>query len=261
VRPFRRLLQRANLAGWLFVVLLAVLAEAAVRGFELRDSVPAPSATVRALADGIVSGTLVGELGTTLEGYVQGLVLAIAGGVCLGVAIGSSRTLRAACFVVIEFLRPIPAVALIPLAIFVFGVGLPMRRLLVAYAAVWPILMSTLYGVRGTDRILRDVAATSGVTGARRLVRLTLPAALPSIAAGIRMAASLALLVVVTVEFVMGTEGIGGYMQRQQSAYRLPELYAAVVLIGLLGYAINVVLRAAEERALFWVGDQRMAGR
>jgi len=261
VRRVHRLVKRANLAGWLFVVLLSAVLEAVVRLFELQDSLPPPSATLHALADGMVSGTLPGELVTTLESYAVGLALAIVGGVVLGVAIGSSRTLLDASFVVIEFLRPIPAVALIPLAILFFGVGVPMRRLLIAYGALWPILINTLYGVRGTDQVLHDVAATSGVTRVGRLVRVTLPAALPSIATGIRVSASLALLVGVTAEFVIGTEGIGSYMQRQQLAYQLPELYAAIVLVGLLGYVINVGLRVTEQRVVFWVGEKRMTGR
>jgi ABC-type nitrate/sulfonate/bicarbonate transport system permease component len=252
--------KRANLAGWLFVALVTALAEAGVRLFDLHDSVAAPSATFAALAEGMSSGALSGEIGTTLASYAEGFALAVVTGVVLGVAIGSSRTLLAASSVVIEFLRPIPAVAFIPLAILFFGLGLPMRRFVIAYAAVWPILLNTLYGVRGTDRVLHDVARTSGVGGLGALARVTLPAALPSIATGVRVSASIALLVAVTAEFVTGTEGIGAYMQRQQFAYRLPELYAAVVLVGVLGYAINALLRAAERRVVFWVGEERVVG-
>jgi NitT/TauT family transport system permease protein len=251
-------MKRANLAGWLFLVLLAGLLEACVRLFELSDSVAAPSATLRALAEELSSGGLLGEMGTTLESYAEGYALAVAVGVVLGVAIGSSRVLLDASSVLIEFLRPIPGVALIPLAILFFGLGLPMLRFVIAYAALWPILINTLYGVRGGDRILHDVARTSGVTSLGRLVRVTLPSALPSIATGIRVSAAIALLVCVTAEFVTGTEGIGAYMQRQQLGFQLPELYAAVLLVGLIGYVINATLRAAERRAVFWVGEERL---
>jgi ABC-type nitrate/sulfonate/bicarbonate transport system permease component len=257
VRRIDRVLKRANLAGWLFVVVVTGLVEAAVRVFELRDSVPAPSATLRALAHGMSSGTLSGEIGTTLASFGEGFGLAIAVGVVLGVVIGSSRTLLDASSVLIEFLRPMPGVALIPLAIMIFGLGIPMRRFVIAYAALWPILVNTLYGVRGSDRILDDVARTSGVTGLGRIVRVTLPAALPSVATGIRVSASIALLVGVTAEFLTGTGGIGAYMQSRQLAYRLPELYAAIVLVGFLGYAINAALREAERRVIFWSGDER----
>ena len=253
--------KRANLGGWLFVVLVTALLEAGVRVFDLHDSVAAPSATLRALEDELSSGALSGEIGTTLAAYAQGFALAIAAGVALGIALGSSRTLLAASSMLVEFLRPIPVVAMIPLAILFFGLGLPMRRFVIAYAAFWPILINTLYGVRGSDRLLHDVARASGVTTIGRLVRVTLPTALPSIATGIRVSAAIALLVGVTAEWVIGTEGIGAYMQRQQGAFRLPEMYAAVVFVGVLGYTINVVLGAAERRLVFWVGEERLASR
>lgn len=250
-------MKRANLAGWGFVLLVTALWEAGVRFFDLHDSVAAPTEALRALVDSMSSGTLSGELGTTLESYAEGFAIAVAAGVMLGIAIGSSRTLLAATSIVMEFLRPIPAVAIIPVAILFFDTGIPMVRFVIAYAAVWPILINTLYGVRGSDRMLHDVARTSGVTRLGRLVRVTLPAALPSIATGIRISASIALLVGVTAEFITRTGGVGSYMQQQQSAFQLPEMYAAVVLTGLLGYGINVALRAAERRVIFWVGEER----
>jgi ABC-type nitrate/sulfonate/bicarbonate transport system permease component len=237
-----RLVKRTNVAGWLFVVLVTALAEACVRVFELEDSVAAPSATLRALADGLWSGSLSGEIATTLESYAEGLGLAIAGGVVLGLAIGSWRTLHDALSAVIEFLRPIPAVALIPLAILFFGLGLPMRRFVIAYAALWPILINTLYGALGSDRLLHDVARTSGAT---------------KLGTGIRVSAAAALQVGVTAEFLIGTDGIGSYMKRQQLSFHLPQLYAAILLTGVVGYAINVSLRATERRVVFWVGEER----
>lgn len=252
-----RQLRRVNVSGWLFAVGVLVLAEAAVRRFELVDSIPAPSAAAAALVDGLWGGALSSEVGTTLATYVQGLAIAVALGVLLGVAIGSSRTVDNATSVVVEFLRPIPAVALIPLAVFWFGLGVPMLRFLVAYAAVWPILVHTVYGVRGVDRTLYDVAATSGVTGAARVVRVTVPAALPSIVTAIRVSAALALVVCVTAEYFVGTEGIGHAMQAYGAAYRLPELYAAAALTGLLGLAVNALLRTGERRVVFWAGDER----
>ena len=254
-------MRRVNVAGWLFIAAVTVVVEACVRAFDLRGSVAAPSESLRALAEGLASGALLGEIGTTLQAFVEGLVLAVVVGVAVGVLIGSSRTLRDAASVVIEFLRPIPAVALIPLAILFLGLGIPMRRFVVAYAAVWPILVNTLYGVRGSDRILDDVARTSGATGAARLFRVKLPAALPSIATGVRVGASIGLLACVTAEYLNGTGGIGSYMHRQETAFQLPELYAAVILVGALGYGVNQLLRAAQRRYVFWVGEERAGAR
>jgi len=255
------LLRRANVAGWAFAAGLLVLAEGAVRLFDLSDSVAAPSDAAGALVGGIVDGSLSGELATTLGTYVQALVLAIAVGVPLGVAIGGSRTIERASSVVVEFLRPIPSVALIPLAIFWFGVGTPAIRFLATYAAVWPILVHTTYGVRGVDRMLYDVAATSGVTGPARLVRVSLPAALPSIVTGIRVSAALALVVCVTAEYFVGSEGVGDYLNDHRVAYQLPGLYAAAALTGLLGLAVDALLRSGERRVVFWTGDEPARGR
>jgi NitT/TauT family transport system permease protein len=250
-------LRRVNVAGWLLVVLLALVAEAAVRHFGLDDSVARPSQALHALADGLSSGELSGEVGTTLWRFAQGFAVAIGVGVAAGILIGSSRTLVAASSVVLEFLRPIPAIVLIPAAMFVFGYGTPMIRFVVAYAAVWPILINTLYGVRGTDRMYHDVASTSGVTALGKLTRVTLPAALPNIATGIRVAAPIALLVGLTAEFITSAGGIGSYMRERDAALELPEMYAAVLLTALLGFALNAVLRAAERRAVFWAGEER----
>ncbi len=253
-------MKRVNVAGWLFVVLVALLVEAGVRAFDYEQSIATPSSTLGALYDELAEGTLTGEIGVTLEAYLEGLAIAIVIGVAAGVLIGSSRTLLDASSVVLEFMRPIPAVALIPLAILFFGpFGIAAHRFVVAFAAVWPILINTIYGVRGADRMLYDVARTSGVGRAGRLVRVTLPAALPSIAIGIRISAAIALVVCVTAEFVTGAGGVGDYMEDQRAALKLPELYAAVVLVSLIGFAVNVGLRAIQRRTLFWAGEERSA--
>jgi ABC-type nitrate/sulfonate/bicarbonate transport system permease component len=250
---------RPNVLGWTVVLLVAAGVEASVRLFDLHDSVAAPTDAVQALVSELSSGALSGELWTTLETYVQGFAIAIALGVGLGLLIGTSRTLLDASSVLLEFLRPIPGVALIPLGFLFFGLGIPTHRFVIAYAATWPILIHTLYGARASDRMLHEVARTSGVTPVGRLVRVTLPTALPSIATGIRVSASIALLVGVTAEFVVGDAGIGAYMRAQQFAFQLPELYAAVLLTALLGYMINLALRLTQRRVVFWVGEERAA--
>jgi ABC-type nitrate/sulfonate/bicarbonate transport system permease component len=244
--------------GWTLVVVLALLLELAVRRYDLSNSVSAPSDALRALMNGLRSGELSGEIATTLSRWAQGFAIAVVLGVTVGVLVGASRTLDAALSPLIELLRPIPAVALIPLAALTFGFGTPMIRFVVAFAAVWPILVNTLYGARGSDRMLHDVARTSGVGTVGRLTRVTLPSALPSIVTGIRVGAPIALLVCVTAEFLERSEGIGAYMQARQNAFELPEMYAAVLLTAALGYVINVVLRATERRSVFWVGEERV---
>jgi NitT/TauT family transport system permease protein/sulfonate transport system permease protein len=105
--------------------------------------------------------------------------------------------------------------------------------------------------------MLHDVARTSGVDGIGRLFRVTLPAALPSIATGIRISAAIGLVVCVTAEFYTGAGGVGDYMEDQRLANNIPELYAAVVLVALVGYGVNLMLRIVERRTLFWAGEER----
>jgi NitT/TauT family transport system permease protein len=253
-------MKRVNIAGWLFVVFVALLVEVGVRAFDYEQSIAPPSSTLRALYNRLADGTLSGEIGFTLHAYLEGLALAILIGVTAGVLIGSSRTLLDASSLLIEFLRPIPGVALIPLAIVLFTPhGIAAHRFVVVFAAVWPILINTIYGVRGGDRLLHDVARTSGVGRVGRLFRVTLPAALPSIATGIRVSAAIALVVCVTAEVVTGAGGIGDYMDDRKQTNQIPELYAAVVLVAAIGFAVNVGLRALQRRTLFWAGEERSA--
>ena len=250
-------MRRINVPGLLFVVLVTLLAEAAVRGFDYTDTVATPSSSLRALGTELWSGELTSEVAKTLEAYVEGLGIAIVIGVAAGVLIGSSRTLLDATSVVIEFVRPIPVVAFIPVLVLFLGQGVAARRFAVAFAVVWPILINTIYGARGVDRMLHDVARTSGVGRVGRIFRVTIPAALPSIATGIRVSAAIALLVCVTAEYLLYTGGVGSYMHEQSATYQLDKLYGAVVLTGVLGYLINVGLRAVERRTLFWAGEER----
>ena len=251
---------RPNIVGWGVVVLVAVGLEASVRLFDLHDSVAAPSDAVRALVDELRSGALSGELRTTLLAYVQGFAIAIALGVGLGVVIGSSRTLVDATSVVLEFLRPIPGVALIPVSFLFFDIGIPTNRFVIAYAASWPILVLTLYGVRGSDRMLHDVARTSGVTRLGRLMRVTLPAAAPSIATGIRVSASIALLVGVTAECVSGRRRPRRVHAQQQVRVRAPGDVRRSPSDGACSATRSTSCSAwRERRAVLWVGEERVA--
>ncbi len=253
-------MRRVNVVGWLFVVFVALLVEVGVRALDYQQSIATPSSTLRALYNQLADGTLSGEIGFTLHAYLEGLGLAILIGVTAGVLIGSSRALLDGSSLIVEFMRPIPAVALIPLAIVFFGpFGIAAHRFVVVFAAVWPILINTIYGVRGGDRMLHDVARTSGAGRVGRLFRVTLPAALPSIATGIRVSAAIALVVCVTAEFRTGAGGLGDYMDDRRQTNQIPELYAAVVLVAVIGFAVNVGLRAVQRRTLFWAGEERSA--
>jgi NitT/TauT family transport system permease protein len=159
--------------------------------------------------------------------------------------------------IIVEFLRPVPSVAMIPLAILFFGLGATMRISVISYAAFWPLLINTIYGVRAIDPLALDVARNFGITGAAALWRVTLPSALASIATGFRISATIALVVTITTELIAGNSGIGFYISQMEQANRLPPMYAGILLTGILGYLLNSLFVTLERRIVFWTPAAR----
>jgi ABC-type nitrate/sulfonate/bicarbonate transport system permease component len=191
-------------------------------------------------------------LADTLRTWLAGLAIAVGAGVAVGVLVGSVPVLRAATASTIEFLRPIPSVALIPLAVLLYGATIRSTLLLVVYAAFWQVLVQVLRGVADVDPVARDTARSYRLGRAYRVRYLTWPTALPYVLTGVRLAASVALVLAITGELVIGSPGLGKQIATAQSSGAVPAVYALVVVTGLLGVAANLVTRAAERRALAW---------
>lgn len=202
---------------------------------------PASWDIARALAD----PELLSAAGDTLVAWAGGLLLAAALGIAAGVLVGLSRWADASTAVVIDFLRPIPAVALIPVAVVVLGLGAGMQSVLVAFACLWPLLIATKFGVRDIDPLLTETARIFGANGLRLAATVTAPAAFPAIRTGLRTAASLGLVVAVATELAAGSPGLGWFIAQQQQAGQIPAAYAGIVVAGLLGYAIHLLSEIA----------------
>ena len=190
--------------------------------------------------------------GNTLWAWAVGLSIGVVVGVGIGVAIGSSATAYRATRFVLEFLRPIPSVALIPLAVLLFGINGQMKISLVIFATVWPILIQTVYGVRELDPVARDTARSFGYSRWEVFSRVTLPTAAPLIATGIRIASALAIVIAVTAELITGVTGLGAEVLFAQSAGSSVRLYALILAIGIVSYALSQVIEAVERRLLCW---------
>lgn len=243
---------RVNVPGLLFAVGCVVVVEILARLGWLTSYVPPPSEWFIALVQGLANGDISSQVGITLLVYAEGLGAATALAVILGILMGTYRPVYDAFKIIVEFMRPVPSVAMIPLAILFLGLGTQMRLAIVTYAAFWPLLISTLYGVRGIDPLALDVARNFGITGAEALRRVTLPSALTSIMTGFRVSGSIALVVTVTTELVAGNSGIGFYISQMEQANRLPPMYAAIVLTGILGYFLNLLCLQIDRRIVFW---------
>jgi NitT/TauT family transport system permease protein len=213
---------------------------------------PPPSAVLLAWRGLAISGELVEHLTTTMRVWFQGLALAVLLGITFGLLMGLFRPVSATLSTLVELLRPMPSVAIIPIAIISFGLDDPMKRFVTMYAATWPILINTMYGVRSVDPILIDTARTFRFSGPRRAFRVVLPAASPYIATGLRLGAGIALILVITAELVASRSGLGYFVAQSQLSYRIPEMYAGILSIGALGYVLNLAFVMVESRALGW---------
>ncbi len=240
------------LPGLLFVLGITGVVEIAARLGWLTSYVPPPSIVLRALVTGLANGEISGEVGMTLGAFAVGLILATTLAVIIGILMGAVPVIYDALKVIVEFLRPVPSVAMIPLAILFLGLGTQMRVAVITYAAFWPLLISTLYGVRAVDPVALDTARNFGIPPFEALYRVTLPAALVNIATGLRVSATIALVVTVTTELVAGNSGLGFYIAQMEQANRLPAMYAAILLTGILGYLLNMLFSRIEKKVVFW---------
>lgn len=236
------------------IVLVTVLLEVAVRFGALPSAwFPPPSEILPAFAGLVVAGDLFGPVLLTLEGWVLGILAAAAVAIPLGVVIGSVELAHRMSRFLLEFLRPIPPVALIPAAVLIFGSNLDMKVFLIAFGVFWPILLQTVYGVHDVDPTARDTGRSYGLNRRAILTRITLPSAVAYIATGLRIASAIGLILALTSEIVVGTPGIGVEIANAQAAGGAEDLvYAWVFTAGLLGWLLNVSLQAVERRILHW---------
>jgi ABC-type nitrate/sulfonate/bicarbonate transport system permease component len=220
-------------------------------GLVPRDFVPGIGSILKAVVDNLGSGLLDG-LGHTVTAWAVGMLITVAIGGALGVALGLSRVADAAGRVVVDFLRPVPSVALIPVAILIFGIGLKMQLLLIVFACVWPVLFNVRYAVSSVDPLLLDTARVAGLSRAARIRRVVLPWALPAIFTGVRISSSIALVLAVSTEMIAGSPGLGTVIVNADGAGNFPLAYAGALVTGLFGFLLNVGLVSLDRRLLPW---------
>jgi NitT/TauT family transport system permease protein len=223
-------------------------------GIVHRDFLPPASAILARAGALAVDGEFLTDVRATLTAWALGLLIATGIAVPLGLALGTLPPVARAVTTIVEFLRPIPSVALIPLVAMLLGTGLPMKLTVIVYAVVWPVLFNTIYGLRDVDPVARDTLRAFGFGRLAVLGRVAVPATAPFIATGVRMAAAVALILAVTSEMFGGFgQGIGIFIA---SASNYPggttDTLAATFWAGVLGLAINALLLRGERRLFFW---------
>jgi ABC-type nitrate/sulfonate/bicarbonate transport system permease component len=238
---------RALTGVWLPAALV-VIWETAVRMMPQSDSLAPPSlvllAGTRALLDGSLAAATLQTLMTALTGAALGGGLGLLSGLLLGLSPLAARMSRAP----VEALRPLPSVALIPLAMMAFGFGHTMGIAIVAFATFWPMLILAQGAVAGIDRQLHDVARALRLTLPQKLVKIILPAALPRLVIALRLAVGVALVVAVTVEIAANPQGLGYGLIVSQQSLQPALMLAHLVWIGLVGWLLNAALMVLERR-------------
>ncbi|GGT65136.1 MULTISPECIES: ABC transporter permease [Actinomadura] len=249
MRHRRILLGAAGVAG-----LVAVVEVVSRAGLVDATALPPASTVLREAGKLAVDGEFLADVGATLTAWFGGLALAVLVAVPLGVLLGSVPVLGTASRALVEMLRPIPSVALIPLAIILFADPTQMKMSLIFYACLWPILINTLYALRDVDPVAKESLRSFGFGTLSVLWRVSLPSASPFIATGIRIAASVALVVVISTELLAGgINGVGIYLGDTQSGGgRTDLLLAGACWAGVLGLLANTALFGLERIAFRW---------
>lgn len=215
-------------------------------------SFPTVVAVGKALGDELTTSQFWWQVGQTMHSWLVGLAIAIVAGIPLGLIVAANRFIFRSTRLVVDFLRPIPPVAVLPLAVLILGTGTQMTVYLVAFSAFWPVLFQVIYGAQDVDPVARDTARSFGLSRMQQYRHVVLPSASPYIATGIRLATTVALVVTVATELIVGSSGLGFQINQFENANRLPAMYALIFVTGVLGWLNTVGFRLLERRALRW---------
>lgn len=216
---------------------------------------PAPTAIFSTAWDMLASGELQHHLAATAGRIVLGLFLGIGSGVTVGFAMGMSRLLRAALDSTLTALYVVPKLALLPLLLLIFGVGDTPTILLVAIAVFFLIWISTTHAVMSVPEGWREAARSFGASR-RQLVRhVLLPASLPQMLTGLRLATGMAVLTTVAIEFVQGSDGLGRLIWLSWSLFLPRRMYVGIVVVALLGVVANLLVRVSARLLTPWNRD------
>lgn len=214
--------------------------------------IPTPEDVIGVGIEMIASGELLADIVASLSRVVQGFLLAAALGVITGVVVSRSRIFACLVEPLIEMFRPIPSLAFLPILVLWFGIGELSKIIFISYATFFPVFTSTAIGVRQIDPVLLRAAATLGATRRDIFRYVELPAALPNIIAGLRIGFGTSFFVIVAAEFIAADSGLGFLINDSRTFFNVPRMLLGAMVIGLIGFGFNIVLRRIEASVLRW---------
>lgn len=213
---------------------------------------PGPDRAWAALVNGFTDRGLSGKLIGTLRHMTFGWLAASIAAIALGSLIGSSRRARIYVAPSLEFLRPLPVSAIIPVAIALYGLSEGMAIFVIAFGTLWPMLLATIQGYAGVEPRLLEVARALNLSRLETVTKISLPSAMPDILAGMRVSLTVALILSVVCEIVAGLDGLGQWILISARMFRSPDLFAGVILLGAVGYLAAAIIAEVERRLLAW---------
>ena len=242
-----------KISGLLFLVGLMLAWELAARA-ELMNPlvVPPISRILGVFWDLVSSGQIPVQIILSMKRAAMGYLLAAVVFIPLGILMGLFQRIHRALEVIVEMLRPVPPPVVIPVALLFFGLEDEMKIFVIFFSCAWPILLNTIDGVRSIDWVLLNTAKTFRLSRGQMIWRIILPAASPQIMTGLRVSLPVMLILVVISEMVGSTDGIGYFILDAQRRFRVAQMYAGMLALAILGYALNLLFNLLHRRLLSW---------
>ena len=244
-------------AGVLLILLLLAAWEFAALWLVDSTSFPRMTTVMQSWYELVVNGDIPSALFVTLQRMLLAYAAAAVVGIVIGLLMGKFRFVHNLLEPLIELLRPIPSPAYIPIAILFLGIGSEMKIVLIFVATLFPIIVNTYAGVTGVNAALVDTGRTFGLSQLQSIRQIVIPAASPLIFAGLRISLAIALILAVISEMVAGNDGAGYFILYNQQAFLIPEMYAGILSLAVMGYALNRVFLEVEKRVVGWHTQSR----
>jgi len=221
------------------------------------EDFPPVTAILQALVNDLQTSELWAAVGASMESWLLGMLLVVSIGVPVGMLLGASSISYRMSYLTLEFIRTIPGIAALPILLFIYGIGQELTVSFVVLAALWPLLIQAMYGMRDIDPLAIETAKVYGVGRIRRLLLVDLPSCLPYLSTGLRLSGTFALIFAIATSLIVGGEGLGAEMAQAAVIGDRPLLYARVLLTGLIGLVVALGLTTLERRTLRWHVSQR----
>jgi ABC-type nitrate/sulfonate/bicarbonate transport system permease component len=248
-----KLIYNTRFLGGLLLLILIILWELLPRyGFLYARYFPPFSEVVGALFEGVRSGEILKQAAISISRAFRGYFFAIIMGVSLGTLAGTIRWLSDLIEITVELLRPMPSVALVPIAILLFGTSDNYNISIITFGCTWPIFVNTFEGTKSIDTQWIDTAKVYGTVPFDLLRKVIVPAALPYIISGLRISLGSSIIIVIVTEMLASFKGLGFFIMETYNAYRIPQMYSGIITIGIVGYGLNRLFLAVEDQLMIW---------